>query len=84
MSLVIVYQVDCPHCGEPAESRTLHVDQPEPDGTVRIDVELSVGQTQFECTSCDCAPYVGDIDPYLDGECDTEGADEDDEEVAGE
>lgn len=48
MAIEIVYEVDC-HCGGTATSTTLALGQPEEDGRVHIDVDLSIGQTEFEC-----------------------------------
>lgn len=78
--LTVIYEIECPCCGSPAESRTLHMDQPEESGAVRIDVELSVGQTQFTCTGCDCTPFVGDIDVFNEEECPDEADEDDDSE----
>lgn len=80
MSLVIVYEVDCPHCDEKATATTLDLSQPEDDGYVHIDVELSVSQHEFVCEGCGCSVYTGDIEVSVeDEECPAE-EDEDDED----
>lgn len=82
MAIEIVYEVDC-HCGGTATSTTLALGQPEEDGRVHIDVDLSIGQTEFECDDCGCTYYTGDIDVASDDEDDCAGPDvdaEDDED----
>ena len=73
--ITIVYETEC-HCGGVATSSTLAMDQPEEDGCVHIDVDMSVSQTQFECDSCGCVYYTSDVEVYSDDESSCSGADE--------
>jgi hypothetical protein len=81
MAITVVYETECPHdgCDGTAQSRTLHVDQPEADGAVHIDVELNVGQKEMVCNRCDCTVGTGDIDLFTE-ECDLDLTDEEDDD----
>lgn len=81
MAVVVVYETECPHdgCDGTAQSRTLHTHQPEDDGAVHIDVELSIGQMEMVCNRCDCTVGTGDIDLFEE-ECDLDLTEEDDED----
>ena len=65
MAITIIYEIDC-HCGGTAEHRTLHMDNPQPDGTIRIDIEMAAAQSTFECEDCGCTTYTGDLDSETD------------------
>lgn len=66
MATTIIYTLEC-HCGADATATVLNLDNPQPDGTIRIDVELAIGQQDFKCESCGCVLGTGDID-YVIGE----------------
>ncbi len=68
MSTVIVITIQC-HCGADAESRTLDLSNPQPDGSIRIDAELSVGQNAYHCKDCGCTYFTGDVEVYHEGQC---------------
>ena len=67
MGIVIVYELDC-HCGGIASSSTLHVDQPEDDGKIHLDLEMVAAQQSLDCPRCNCTIYTGDLEPQNDDE----------------
>jgi hypothetical protein len=74
-----VLTVEC-HCGGEAECRTLMFNQPEENGTVRIDVELTVGTSTYTCPKCGCEYFVDEIETHSDDEDDCTGDDDEDED----
>lgn len=68
MAVTVVITVDCPACGDEAESRILMLDQPEEDGSIRIDAEMSVATSTFHCPDEDCnaTVYSGGLDLMTD------------------
>lgn len=68
MSTTITYTVDCETCDNQATSTTLDLTNPQPNGTLRIDLEMAAGQATFYC---DCGAIV-----YTDLNKLTEGGDE--------
>jgi hypothetical protein len=80
----ITYFIVCPHCNNDASSTTLDVTQPNNE-SIRIDVELSVGQLDVTCEGCGCVFSIElIIEPYR-VECprdqdDDEDTDEDTDE----
>jgi hypothetical protein len=82
VSIVIVYTVDCGKCGGEASTRTLDLTNPQPDGTLRIDLGMAAEQAEFTCESCGAAVYTGDLDTTTEGGGDPTEDDEDDEDGA--
>lgn len=82
--ITIVYKVDCPcGCGGDAVRRVCDMTNPQPDGTIEIDVEMSVGQSTYTCQECGCESFIGDVDPETDGDCPGDDDGDDDEEDLG-
>jgi hypothetical protein len=81
MSQMITYGIDCPHCDDGfAGTTTLDLTQPE-DGPIRIDLEMSVAQSELTCDQCGCSFYVGDLDIQAENEeCPVENEDDEDDE----
>ncbi len=61
--ITIVYEVDCPTCDNgTAQNRVLDLTNPsEETGDIVIDVELSIGQSEFRCLNCDARAFIGDV-----------------------
>lgn len=73
----IVYEIEC-HCGGTATSTTLHMDQPEEDGRIHLDLEMVASQVYLDCGKCGCRIGTGDLDVMFgDSQC-SDGEDEDD------
>lgn len=76
----IKYVIDCQHCDGIASSTTLDTGQPD-DGTLEIDIELSVAQSAFTCDRCGCRFFTGDIEVSAENE---ECPDDEDDETCDE
>jgi hypothetical protein len=50
VSVTITYTVACGKCGGEATSTTLDLTNPQPDGSLRIDLEMAAAQEEFECS----------------------------------
>lgn len=61
MSTRIVYTIEC-HCGENAENVVWDTTNPQPDGSLLIDIEMVAGQTDFARKECGCVIGTGDLD----------------------
>jgi hypothetical protein len=63
VAIVVVYEVQCPHCLQPAYMRALH--QPNAQGEIEIDVEVLINQSTYACSGCSCGVFVSDIEPMI-------------------
>jgi ribosomal protein S27AE len=77
VSVTITYTVACGKCGGEATSTTLDLTNPQPDGSLRIDLEMTAAQEEFECSNCGATVYTGDLDVM------TEDEDDEDEDDGG-
>ena len=66
MAIEITYKVEC-HCGGDATTTVLDLTQRDGEPLV-IDVELSIGQTDFLCENCGCVMGTGDLDVQASSE----------------
>lgn len=63
----IVYELEC-HCGETMRTATLDLSNPQPDGSLVIDLEMAAGGQDFECDECGCFTGTGDLDLHVEPE----------------
>lgn len=56
----IVYTIEC-HCGEDAERVVWNMDSMQSDGSLLIDLEMAVCQSDFTCKECGCVTGTGDL-----------------------
>jgi hypothetical protein len=70
VSVTITYTVACGKCGGEATSTTLDLTNPQPDGSLRIDLEMAAAQEEFECSDCGATVYTGDLDVMTEDEDD--------------
>lgn len=82
--IAITYRVDCPCCGGDAVRHVTDLTNPQEDGSIEIDLEMSASQTTFTCEDCRCESFIGDLDIEHDdsGHVD-QSDDEDEDDLAG-
>jgi hypothetical protein len=85
MAVKIKYQLDCLCDGcEGVASKGLTLDlsaDDRPDGVLEIDVDMAVSQTEFECDTCGCTWFTGDLSDGMSRDVDEcPGPPEDDED----